>query len=496
MKTFLKTTVLWLMAVVIFTAGSTIGLAFTVNGHIECEETGMVPYGALVKVFEVDPVAGGGYTAEEILLTSPAVVDENGDFTVTSTVPLGGIGFETGNPDFFFLFSQNINSCIETIYAEDASQTHWNVPDGHSLTFEISSDLAVWVTPGITYTGVPNNNLFVFTRVGICETADIDCRGDLTSSEGYYKPRKIGYGFIGMDTDKPFGRTLNLFGWFGGLVNIAYYKVQYSTDNSSTWTDISTSLPNKWFDTIGSNWVSQSMGPFSAGGVDNLYTIPHQVMPNTPWSFLDRVARFDTTQAADGPCRIRVIGYRWVAGTLVEASDPFIEINPAYGEIVLQIDNTPPTVQIIDLELNGVSTDVCQVLNFGSSSSDDIEVEFRVWDQRGHLRAYTVEAMYGHDCRVSPRPPGAADNYDNNSSGSPSWQGSMSYSTQYVGDIYPPPPSDPTLDCSSLTFAEMPLNVMPTCAYQFRLHVSKRTTNGYGLIYRWVEDTWHVTIER
>jgi hypothetical protein len=37
---------------------------------------------------------------------------------------------------------------------------------------------------------------------------------------------------------------------------------------------------------------------------------------------------------------------------------------------------------------------------------------------------------------------------------------------------------------------------MPTCAYQFRLWASKRTTNGYGLIYHHVEDTWHVTIQR
>jgi len=37
---------------------------------------------------------------------------------------------------------------------------------------------------------------------------------------------------------------------------------------------------------------------------------------------------------------------------------------------------------------------------------------------------------------------------------------------------------------------------MPTCAYQFRLDVTKRTTNGYGLIYIGVEDTMHITLKR
>jgi hypothetical protein len=37
---------------------------------------------------------------------------------------------------------------------------------------------------------------------------------------------------------------------------------------------------------------------------------------------------------------------------------------------------------------------------------------------------------------------------------------------------------------------------MPTCAYQLRLDVTKRTTNGYGNIYVGVEDTKHITIQR
>jgi hypothetical protein len=37
---------------------------------------------------------------------------------------------------------------------------------------------------------------------------------------------------------------------------------------------------------------------------------------------------------------------------------------------------------------------------------------------------------------------------------------------------------------------------MPACAYEFRLRASKRTTNGYGLIYDGLEDTKHLTLQR
>ena len=264
-------------------------------------------------------------------------------------------------------------------------------------------------------------------------------------------------------------------------------------DAGTTWTDIETSLPNKWYDTSDSSplnwhWVSESMGPFSDGGLDNLYKIPYFVRPNTPWSFLDRAVRLNTSLATDGLCRVKVTGYKWSGGILVSTTSSDILMDPNYGEIVLQVDNTAPTVEILGLKLNGVSKQVCEILSFGTSASDRISIDFRVYDQRGHLRQYTLEAMYGHNCYVSPRPSTpneAADDYNNNASSSPSWQGSLSYITEYVGSFYGTSPTSP---CTS--------GIMPTCAYQFRLHASKRTTNGYGLIYDWIEDTWHVTIQR
>ena len=446
----------------------------------------------MVEVLEIDPLPGGSHDVDSSPLAT-TTVDNSGNFALAFPWPPGGAGYEVGGPDLIFRFTQDTNGCLETIYEESPSEAHWNVADGGILIFEITSSLSVCSNPNIDLSSIPNNKLFLFTRVGNCEIADIDCKGSDPSSQGYYRPRKSPYSFTGTDTDMPFGNTLHLFGWFGKKCQIDYYKLRYSKDGGASWSDVEVPLPNKWYDTSDLNplnwhWVSQSMGPFSAGALENLYQVPYFERPDTPWSYLDRVTRFNSTLVTDGLCRLQVIGYKWSGSILVPATSSDMLVDPNYGEITFQIDNSPPTVQILDLKLNDISKQVCEILSFGTSASDRISIEFRVHDQRGHLREYGLAAMYGHHCTVSPvptSPDGAFDTYDNNASGSPSWQGSVSLTTEYQGSFYG---TSPTWPCVP--------GVMPTCGYQFRLHASKRTTNGYGLIYNWVEDTWHVTIER
>ncbi len=477
--------------------------AYTITGHVECDVTGFPLYGGEARAYEVDPVPGGSYAAD-LLFAVP--VDVNGDFTATVTWPAPGAGFEAGDPDLVFEVWQNVDGSMEVVYQELTSSTRWNVPDGSAFTLVSESLLAICPNPAASPSSIPANSLFLFTRVGKEETAETDCRGSDATAEGYLRPRKAPFGFTGVETDQPFGRTLDLIGWFGQLSDVDYYQLQYSADGGATWSDVETSLPNKWYDTSDPNplnwhWVSQSMGPFSVGVIDNLYQIPFFVRPATPWSWLDRVGRFDTTKAPDGLIRLRIVPYKWAGGALVAATSTDVTIDPNYGEIVLQVDNTPPAVEILAVELNGASTSACDVLSLGVGPADKVGVDFRVRDARGHLRSYHLDAMYGHDCTVTPRPPWtpppppppmdkAADNYDNNASGSPSWQGSLSYATEYAGGVYLP---GPQVDCSS---SPSPARRMPTCAYQFRLRASKRTTNGYTLIYHWVEDTWHATIQR
>ncbi len=488
--------------------GGAVAHAYTITGHAQCIATASPLAGAVVKLYEVDPIPGGSYSAE---LLASAAIGLAGNFTATAAWPPAGAGFEAGDPDIIVEIHQNIGGSVEVIYQELNSEARWNLADGSSIALELASPQAVCVA---TSGGPPNDRLFLFTRVGSYETANIDCKGSLASSEGYLLPRKAGTwgsGFTGARSDQPVGRTLDLFAWLGKKANVAYYKLQHCFDEvddctvEANWTDVETPLPNKWYDTSDANslhwhWVPRSMGPFEVDGIENLYQIPYLVLPNTPWSWLDRAGRFNTTAVPDGLNRLRIVPYKIESGSLVAATSSDLKIHSNHGEIVLQVDNTPPVVEILDLKLNGTSKEACEVLTLGKT--DKVTVEYRVRDPRGHLLDYTLDATYGHDCHVRPFPSvpdPAVDNYANNASASPSWLGQLSYSTDYPGSVYVAGVAcsgsgdTPCIDCSN---GNNPSNQMPSCAYQFQLQASKRTTNGYGLIYRGIEDTWHVTIQR
>ena len=160
-------------------------------------------------------------------------------------------------------------------------------------------------------------------------------------------------------------------------------------------------------------------------------------------------------------------------------------VDPAYGSLKLRIDNTPPAqVAISGVNLNGVTVLACKASTLGSSASDYLEVDFEAQDSSGHLRDYTVDAIWGANNYVMPPPvppgPGwspAYDNYSAHINGTNQWDGSVSFKTRYYGNLY--------------STAEM-----GPCAYDFRLRVDKRTTNGYGLIYTDYEYDFTIILAR
>lgn len=423
-----------------------------------------VPY-ARVTIYEVDNVPAG-FKSNFLV---QAVTDLNGEFNVTFAWPYD-ITVLQNRPDIIFRVAQKIDGVDKIIYNENpATQTRWNIGDYLSVTLEAEESVSVNPTPS----GRPYDKLFVFTRVGIIGVNNIDTVG--VAASGYAYPDINPGAPNSRDANSPFGLTLDVAGWFGQFVNIARYKVQYSSDGVNFF-DISDPLSNSYyeFDPAGGQWITVAMGPFSEGGQTNVYKMPYIEKPGQPWIFPDLLSRWDTTKVVDGLYTLRIQGFKWSGAALVPAALPMdLLIDPSYGTLKLRTDNSAPVSTIKSIKHNGVTKNVCDIVDFTAGT---LSIECEASDAKGHLREYVLNAMYGHNNIVSPLPAGAADNYSTHVGPTRHWNGGT-FVINY--------------DAGTYTAAKM-----PTCAYQFRLDVTKRTTNGYGLIYRDVEDTVHITLKR
>jgi len=460
--------------------------AHTITGTVfSVDQPGWVLSYGLITAYEVDVLPGNVYVVDPTPIAT-AAINGVGQFTLSFPwAPVAGPpippDYESGDPDLIFLITQDTGA-VETVYQEAPSDLHPNVANGAMLDLGIPSGVGVFINPAPIANLVPNDDLFLFTRVGNLPTADIDCNpGTSSNTTGYYRARNQGY--AGTESDVPFGRTLDLFGWFGQYTNVDYYRVRYSTNSGAMWEYVKTNLPNKWYDTSEWKWVSQSMGPFSESGLDYLYVVPHFYDPDPtdgiaagsyPWAYMSRIARFDSTLVPDGTCLIAIEAYQWSGSNLVLASSVVLE--PNYGQILLRIDNTAPIAHINAVQLTGATLAPCAMLTFGTTGSDWIGVSIKAWDANGHLSSYSLSAQYGQNQAVTSPPATASSNYGAQTYVQ-AWQGCDPCMVTYYGDVYSP--SD-----------------MPDCAYQFRLSVTKRTTNGYGKIYQGITDTWHVYIDR
>lgn len=445
---------------------------FHVHGRVVFKGTWQgVPY-AIVHAIEVDPLPGGGYHQDVI---GSDIANSCGNFHIT--FPWFVVLIPQARPDLIFRVFENIDGNIKVIYEEDPSKTRWNMVDNTWVILEVEEECTWFNTPDVDQ---PGDCTFLFTRIGLICVDRIDSNGYAESSK--LLPPGIG--------DQPFGvrhgtRRLDICGWFGESSDVTHYKIQYCKDGS-TFKDINDPMSNKYYDLVNHKWVTISMGPVELAGVKNLYTTPYIVDRHKPWYLPDLLAQWDSRKAqGDGRYTLRIIGYKWNGTNLIPAT--CLNIDPNYGEIKLQIDNSSPKSvinSITHVKSRGQAKVVkpCDIITFGPG--DELRINFEASDSNGHLKLYRLNAIYGHNCRVMPRPSGAVDNYSpTHINPTQKWYGGI-YTVIYEANNYG------TANGTCI------LGNMPTCAYQFRLGVRKRTTNGYGLIYHWVEDTMHITIKR
>jgi hypothetical protein len=423
---------------------------FHIQGKVIDKTTKLGVPIARVKVYEVDKVPAG-YKAD---LLVEGFTDLSGEFNLSFAWPYD-ISVAGNRPDIIFKATQKIDGTEKVIYNENpASETRWNIGDILSVTLEAEGCLSIAPTPS----GRPYDILFVFTRIGVIGVNNIHTVG--AGATGYAYPDIDPAAPNSRDANSPFGLTLDVAGWFGQFTDTTRYKIQYSSDGVH-FADIADPLYNSYyeFDPGGGNWITAAMGPFTEGGQINVYKMPYVENPGQPWIFPDLIAKWDTTKVTDGLYTLKIQGFKWNAsGTALEPSSALL-IDPSYGTLKLRVDNSPPVSKINGIKHDGHAVAVCEIVDFTSGA---LSIEFEASDSKGHLREYVLNAMYGHNNIVSPIPVGGSDNYSNHIGPSRHWNGGA-FTVTYDTTTYP-------------------AAKMPTCAYQFRLDVTKRTTNGYGLI--------------
>lgn len=469
---------------------------YKIQGKVTAKKTGLAVLYAKVEILRVRKVGANYQVTPVIPIGSQDTTDSEGKFQISFdfTPP-------PSKPSIIIRVSQSINGAVKYIYNENpAVNTRWNIGDVVVVNINIEEECVTSNSP--TFPSLPNYG-FVFTRVGITGVDKI------SQTNGYAYPTPPTP--ASMDNNAPFGRTLHIGGWLGHLCDysVDYYRIQYQRAGELTWHEINNPLFNTYYDLISTphTWKTIPLGPFtkingSSGiPIDNLYqylklNVGTLAKATTPWQFPDLLAAWDTTKLQDGLYTLQIECYKETApgSGLVNLTPAWgLVIDPAYGTFKLQIDNSQPVCKIIEIR-KGLHTEpwsnltpVGACAKIDLTSGRKIAIKFKAYDAKGHLRCYNLGALYGHNQIVVPppiSPDKAKDDYSAHT-GAVAWSGSNAFTIEYKA------PASDVPESVSYDSIEM-----PSCAYQFRLNLDKRTTNGYGRVYYSYEDTVHVTIER
>lgn len=475
---------------------------YKVQGMVTSQKTGLpVPY-AKVEILKVEHV-GANYQVTPFAPNPPLgtgydTTDLNGVFQISfdfSTIP-------ASRPSIIIRVSQTIDGGVRYIYNENpAANTRWNIGDVVVVNIRVGEECVS--SNSLTPPSLSNYG-FVFTRIGLIGVDKISPANGYAYP--YPAPPPTTPTPLSMDSNAPFGATLHVAGWFGNLcdASVDYYRILYQRVGEPTPHEISDPLFNTYYDNgVPPTWKTVPLGPFpkvnglNGNTVDNLYkylklnTAP-LAKATTPWQFPDLLAAWDTTKLQDGLYTLQIECYKETSSGIVTPTPAWgLAIGPA-STLKLQIDNSAPLCQIPDdgirlgpdgqLWQNMTPVAACATIKLTAGTW--IAVRFKAYDAKGHLRNYNLSAMYGHNQIVAP-PPTSPDNAKDDYSAhaaAVAWNGSQTFTTEYRASGPPNVSYDST--------------EMPSCAYQFRLRVDKRTNNGYGVIYYDYEDTVHVTIER
>lgn len=439
-------------------------------------------------------------------------------------------------PDILFRVTQDCGEGEEVVYSESTSQTRWNIDsevDGITLVANSNACCGPFCC-----TDPPDGDCLVFHGVG-CGGYPVDqIEQDPTHVlAGYGKP---GTG------DRPFGGTIRILGVFGDASQVDYYKLQRRRINPAPtgWTDlpeeeVGSFVRGHWLGVF--PWIkNETVKLETVDGQKVLRTIVRyreehpEVDTAVDPSNSDRLSNWVTASGSlgdgapmaglsDGVYELRVVGYRYD-----QANDKLIDqkimalcpppgqpVDPAlHSGLKLRLDNrvvssVPGSVHLNTTEPDCDYPNICAVVkNEGQpdeecvgpcgflrlQEDDTLTVHFQASDSDGHLEAYSLTAHWaesevfnvvGVGSLAGDPNPLFGPTYSHTFLGSqalhraslppadpehdrPFWFGGNFKITVTVGDAVPSTPHHAFETC---------------CAFQLRLRVWKRATNGCSSSY-------------
>jgi hypothetical protein len=310
--------------------------------------------------------------------------------------------------------------------------------------------------------------------------------------------------------DSAFCRTIKMFanigsGLLSGPNEVQHYRLKVSYESEGATVETYVTVPFRALrestaaekPTAGP-YVTETMGPIvGPSGERNVYTYPnpYDLASDKQWVYKGLIMVFNTRTLP-----LYHGTFTFTVEPLDSAMNPVTVTNPAELSCTILVDNTAPTASIGDivgpygqaaacgfLELDLDNTYTACDGNTRKQLNGTVTVPHTVSDEHENLWQISVGADYGDVCDLLTVM--QTLNYTDTATvpiaQRPHWGGG-SYAASSTG-------KKSTNDKWGNPIPGSKLNRWDQCAYQFRLRVHKRVTNGEHKYYHW-DFTKHITI--
>ncbi len=321
--------------------------------------------------------------------------------------------------------------------------------------------------------GSHTGNGFLFTSIGKIPTSEIiQDEADRSYGLADVSPKVAAFYRIPAYKDSPFGGDLWLHGWFGEDDPVSYYQIlvgKWVDDNPPAMQDyvpLSDPLSKVKYTVNPDGSITHqyvNLGPKKIAGIENLYQLTDEGF----WSHIDLRMIWNTRLWPNGKYSLIYRAYR--VKSFFPLALELVNLKPNdLDHITIIIDNSPVTAIIHNVKYDPSSPHYtsyndgvipeCGMI-YLSDPSENLRFTITAWHPNGYLKSFVLDSLYGKNR-----------------------YGGVIKSASYVPTIFTAPYWHGVQE-TEYNSADAPrLKPWTRCAYQFRLRVTSRTTDGFNYI--------------